>query len=74
MVVSCNDSPYEDLMKFLGVIKQAERSGLTLKTPLLVSLGSEKVRATVERDKNLETLESTGAVVLSNSCGLCAGQ
>lgn len=49
-------------------------SGLKVKTPLLITLGSEQVRATIERDGLLEVFEAAGATVLANACGPCIGQ
>jgi aconitate hydratase len=42
--------------------------------PLLVTPGSEQIRATVERDGFLEDLRGIGATVLANACGPCIGQ
>ena len=42
--------------------------------PLLVTPGSEQIRATIERDGQLRALEEIGAVVLANACGPCIGQ
>ena len=50
------------------------RAGLRAKTPLLVTPGSEQVRATIERDGLLADLEAIGATVLANACGPCIGQ
>ena len=50
------------------------RPGLRAKTPLLVTPGSEQVRATIERDGLLADLEAIGATVLANACGPCIGQ
>ena len=36
--------------------------------------GSERVRATIERDGQLRALEEIGGVVLANACGPCIGQ
>ena len=44
------------------------------KTPLLITPGSEQVRATIERDGLLADLEAIGATVLANACGPCIGQ
>jgi aconitate hydratase len=44
------------------------------KTPLLVTPGSEQIRATVERDGFLDDLLAIGATVLANACGPCIGQ
>ena len=48
--------------------------GCVAKTPLLVTPGSEQVRATIERDGLLADLEAIGATVLANACGPCIGQ
>ena len=55
---------------------RARRSaaGLQVKTPLLITPGSEQVRATIERDGLLADLEAIGATVLANACGPCIGQ
>ena len=45
-----------------------------MKTPLLITPGSEQVRATIERDGLLADLEAIGATVLANVCGPCIGQ
>ena len=44
------------------------------KTPLMITPGSEQVRATIERDGLLADLEAIGATVLANACGPCIGQ
>jgi aconitate hydratase len=40
----------------------------------LVTPGSEQVRATIERDGQLASLEAIGGTVLANACGPCIGQ
>jgi aconitate hydratase len=47
---------------------------LKVRTPLLITPGSEQVRATIERDGLLADLEAIGATVLANACGPCIGQ
>ena len=54
--------------------RQATARGLRTRTPLLVTPGSDSVRATVERDGLLADLEAVGATVLANACGPCIGQ
>lgn len=39
-----------------------------------VTPGSEQIRATIERDGQLKTLEDFGGMVLANACGPCIGQ
>ena len=48
------------------------RSGVS--GPLMITPGSEQVRATIERDGLLADLEAIGATVLANACGPCIGQ
>ncbi len=74
LVGSCTNSSYEDIGRAAHVARQAHAAGLTVKTPLLITPGSEQVRATIERDGLLDDLESIGATVLANACGPCIGQ
>ncbi|HEC08883.1 MAG TPA: aconitate hydratase [Acidimicrobiales bacterium] len=74
LVGSCTNSSYEDISRAASIARHAHEHGLTAKVPLLVTPGSEQVRATIERDGLLADLESIGAVVLANACGPCIGQ
>jgi aconitate hydratase len=74
LVGSCTNSSFEDLMKVSGLIQQADRAGLKIKTPFYVSTGSEQIRATAEDAGFLQTMRDAGAIVLSSSCGPCVGQ
>src|SRR5215510_2870930 len=74
LVGSCTNSSYEDIGRAAHVARRAKAAGLTVKTPLLITPGSEQVRATIERDGLLEDLEAIGATVLANACGPCIGQ
>ncbi|MDQ2825383.1 MAG: aconitate hydratase [Actinomycetota bacterium] len=74
LVGSCTNSSYEDISRAASVARQATARGLRTRTPLLVTPGSETVRATVERDGLLADLEAIGATVLANACGPCIGQ
>jgi aconitate hydratase len=56
------------------VASQVFRAGGKLSVPIMVSPGSEQIRATIERDGLLGTLEKAGATVLANACGPCIGQ
>jgi aconitate hydratase len=47
---------------------------LKSKVELLITPGSEQIRATIERDGLLADLEAIGATVLANACGPCIGQ
>ncbi len=74
LVGSCTNSSYEDITRAASIARQAARHGLKAKTPLLITPGSEQVRATIERDGLLADLEAIGATVLANACGPCIGQ
>ena len=74
LVGSCTNSSYEDIGRAAHVARQAKAEGLTVRTPLLITPGSEQVRATIERDGLLADLEGIGATVLANACGPCIGQ
>jgi aconitate hydratase len=56
------------------IAKQARERGIKTKTPLQVTPGSEMVRATIERDGQMQLLRDIGANVLANACGPCIGQ
>jgi aconitate hydratase len=45
------------------IAKQAREKGIKTKTPLQVTPGSEKVRATIERDGQMQLLIDIGANV-----------
>jgi aconitate hydratase len=74
LVGSCTNSSYEDIAKAASVARRARELGLQSKSPLLVTPGSEQIRATVERDGFLDDLVAIGATVLANACGPCIGQ
>jgi aconitate hydratase len=74
LVGSCTNSSYEDIGRAAHIARQAKAAGLMVKTPLLITPGSEQVRATIERDGLLADLEAIGATVLANACGPCIGQ
>jgi aconitate hydratase len=74
LVGSCTNSSYEDITRAASVARHAAAHGLRAKTQLLVTPGSEQVRATIERDGLLADLEAIGATVLANACGPCIGQ
>ena len=40
----------------------------------MVTPGSEQIRATIERDGQMRSLQGIGGVVLANACGPCIGQ
>jgi aconitate hydratase len=73
-VGSCTNSSYEDITRAASIARQASAKGLRAKTQLLITPGSEQVRATIERDGLLADLEAIGGTVLANACGPCIGQ
>ena len=74
LIGSCTNSSYEDISRVADIAKQAAKVGAKMKTPLLVSPGSEQIHLTIQRDGQMRALESAGAVVLANACGPCIGQ
>ena len=74
LIGSCTNSSYEDMTRAASVAKQAKSHGIHVKIPLLVTPGSELIRATIERDGQMHTLNEIGATVLANACGPCIGQ
>jgi len=74
LVGSCTNSSYEDIGRAANVARQAKAAHITVRAPLLITPGSEQVRATIERDGYLADLEAIGATVLANACGPCIGQ
>ena len=74
LIGSCTNSSYEDMTRAANLAKQAQSKGIKAKIPLLVTPGSEQIRATIERDGQIDLLKSIGATVLANACGPCIGQ
>jgi aconitate hydratase A / 2-methylisocitrate dehydratase len=74
LIGSCTNSSYEDMGRAAHVAEQALRRGAKLKTPLMVSPGSDGIHATIQRDGMMAVLEQAGATVLANACGPCIGQ
>jgi aconitate hydratase len=74
LIGSCTNSSYEDMSRAASLAKQAQSKGTKAKIPLLVTPGSEQIRATIERDGQIDSLKSIGATVLANACGPCIGQ
>jgi aconitate hydratase len=74
LIGSCTNSSYEDMSRAADVAEQAKRHGVIAKAPLLVTPGSEQVRATIERDGQMQSLRDINATVLANACGPCIGQ
>ncbi len=74
LIGSCTNSSYEDMSRAADVAKQAKDRGIKTKTPLQITPGSEMIRATIERDGQMQLLKDIGANVLANACGPCIGQ
>ncbi|MDP7068219.1 MAG: aconitate hydratase, partial [Acidimicrobiales bacterium] len=74
LIGSCTNSSYEDITRAASIAREAASKGLTAKSKLLITPGSEQVRATIERDGLLADFEALGATVLANACGPCIGQ
>ncbi len=74
LIGSCTNSSYEDITRAASIARQAAAEGLKAKTKLMITPGSEQVRATIERDGLLADFEALGATVLANACGPCIGQ
>ena len=56
------------------VARQATKHGVSAKTTLWVTPGSEQIHQTIERDGQLDELAAIGGTVLANACGPCIGQ
>ena len=74
LIGSCTNSSYEDMTRAASIAEQAKSHGMNVKIPLLVTPGSEQIRATIERDGQMHILNEIGATVLANACGPCIGQ
>ncbi|MGA9927183.1 MAG: aconitase family protein, partial [Nitrososphaeraceae archaeon] len=74
LIGSCTNSSYEDMSRAASIAKQAKTKGIKIKTSLLVTPGSELIRATIDRDGQINLLQAIGATVLANACGPCIGQ
>ena len=74
LIGSCTNSSYEDMGRAADVAEQARAHGLQADASLMVTPGSEQIRATIERDGQMESLRAIGGTVLANACGPCIGQ
>ena len=74
LIGSCTNSSYEDMSRAASIARDALDHGIKAKAAFIVTPGSEQIRATIERDGQLETLEEFGGIVLANACGPCIGQ
>ncbi|RPI15745.1 MAG: aconitate hydratase [Ignavibacteriae bacterium] len=74
LIGSCTNSSYEDMERAASIAKQALDKGFKVKSEFIVTPGSEQIRATIDRDGQLELFEKVGGIVLANACGPCIGQ
>ena len=74
LIGSCTNSSYEDITRAASIARQAVAKKLKVKSSLLITPGSEKVRYTIERDGLIDDFEKLGGIVLANACGPCIGQ
>ena len=74
LIGSCTNSSYEDMSRAADVARQALGRGLKAAASFMVTPGSEQIRATIERDGQMQSLTDIGGVVLANACGPCIGQ
>jgi aconitate hydratase len=74
LIGSCTNSSYEDMSRAADVAEQGKAHGIKTAVPFMVTPGSEQVRATIERDGQIESLTDINATVLANACGPCIGQ
>ena len=74
LIGSCTNSSYEDMSRAADVARQASDRGIKAASDLMVTPGSEQIRATIERDGQMDALKQIDGVVLANACGPCIGQ
>jgi aconitate hydratase len=73
LIGSCTNSSYEDIDRSASIARQALKKGLKATSQFTITPGSEQVRATIERDGQLDTLNEFGGLILANACGPCIG-
>lgn len=74
LIGSCTNSSYEDMSRAADLAEQAKAHGIKCAVPLMVTPGSEQIRATIDRDGQMKSLKEIGGTVLANACGPCIGQ
>jgi len=74
LIGSCTNSSYEDMSRAADLAEQAKSHGIKSAVPLMVTPGSEQIRATIDRDGQMTSLKDIGGTVLANACGPCIGQ
>ncbi|KIV96240.1 aconitate hydratase, mitochondrial [Exophiala mesophila] len=71
LIGSCTNSSYEDMSRAASIAEDVMQHGVKAKSLFTVTPGSEQIRATIERDGQLKTLEDFGGMILANACGPC---
>lgn len=74
LIGSCTNSSYEDMSRSAAIANEAASHGLSTKSKFTITPGSEQVRATIQRDGQIDSFEKVGGLVLANACGPCIGQ
>jgi aconitate hydratase len=74
LIGSCTNSSYEDMERSASLAGQAVEKGIKAKSEFVITPGSEQIRATIERDGQLDIFVKAGGIVLANACGPCIGQ
>jgi aconitate hydratase len=74
LIGSCTNSSYEDMERAASVAKQALAHGVKARSTFTITPGSEQIRATIERDGQMDIFTKVGGLVLANACGPCIGQ
>ncbi|ELR20127.1 aconitate hydratase, mitochondrial [Acanthamoeba castellanii str. Neff] len=74
LIGSCTNSSYEDMSRAAAIARQASEKGTKAQSVFTVTPGSEQIRATIERDGQMQALRDIGGLVLANACGPCIGQ
>ncbi|MCK9159377.1 MAG: aconitate hydratase, partial [Bacteroidaceae bacterium] len=74
LIGSCTNSSYQDLSRAASIARQAVAMNIKVASPLIVNPGSERIRATAERDGIINAFKSIGATLMANACGACIGQ
>lgn len=74
LIGSCTNSSYQDLSRAVSLAEQVADKKLEVASPLIVNPGSERIRATADRDGLIGAFKKVGAVIMANACGPCIGQ
>lgn len=74
LVGSCTNSSYQDLARAASVAKAAMEAGLKPKSKLIINPGSNRIKATAEKEGFMDIFRQAGATIMSNACGPCIGQ